>query len=61
MRPSAPPWKCRARGHHHTMSTAAWKSRHEREIPTFPPLILSTLRDLTRTPTETQVSPMYPV
>src|SRR5436309_1707522 len=26
----------RGYGHHRTMSTAAWKSRTEREIPTFP-------------------------
>ena len=29
-------WKCRRRGNHRTISTAAWKSRTEREIPTFP-------------------------
>ena len=29
-------WKWRAYGNHKTISTAAWKSRREREIPTFP-------------------------
>ena len=29
-------WKCRRRGNHRTISTAAWKSRTAREIPTFP-------------------------
>ena len=29
-------WKCRGRGNHRPISTAAWKSREEREIPTFP-------------------------
>jgi hypothetical protein len=31
-----PLWKCRGRGNHRPISTAAWKSRTEREIPTFP-------------------------
>ena len=29
-------WKWRPRGNHRTISTGAWKSRTEREIPTFP-------------------------
>ena len=29
-------WKCRRYGNHRTVSTAPWKSRTEREIPTFP-------------------------
>jgi hypothetical protein len=29
-------WKWRRRGNHKSISTAAWKSRTEREIPTFP-------------------------
>jgi hypothetical protein len=29
-------WKCRSYGNHKTISTGAWKSRTEREIPTFP-------------------------
>ena len=29
-------WKCRRRGNHRPVSTAPWKSRTEREIPTFP-------------------------
>ncbi len=29
-------WKCRRYGNHRTVSTATWKSRTEREIPTFP-------------------------
>jgi hypothetical protein len=29
-------WKWRAHGNHKTISTGAWKSRAEREIPTFP-------------------------
>jgi len=29
-------WKCRRRGNHKPVSTAPWKSREEREIPTFP-------------------------
>ena len=29
-------WKCRRYGNHRTVSTAPWKSRTTREIPTFP-------------------------
>jgi hypothetical protein len=29
-------WKCRRDGNHRTVSTAPWKSRTAREIPTFP-------------------------
>ena len=29
-------WKCRSYGNHKTISTRPWKSRREREIPTFP-------------------------
>ncbi len=31
-----PLWKCRRRGNQRAISTAAWESRTEREIPTFP-------------------------
>ena len=34
-------WKCRRSGNHRTVSTAPWKSRTEREIPTFPQPIIS--------------------
>ena len=34
-------WKCRRYGNHRTVSTAPWKSRKEREIPTFPQPIIS--------------------
>ena len=33
-------WKCRPYGNHKTVSTAPWKSRTEREIPTFPQPII---------------------
>jgi hypothetical protein len=42
--PSAAPrlWKCRSRGNPKPISTGPWKSRTDREIPTFPqPLLLS--------------------
>ena len=29
-------WKCRRHGNHKPVSTAPWKSRTDREIPTFP-------------------------
>jgi hypothetical protein len=33
-------WKCQSYGNHKTISTGLWKSRTEREIPTFPQPIL---------------------
>lgn len=40
--PTGPrPWKCRTYGNHKPISTGPWKSRIDREIPTFPPPILS--------------------
>ena len=39
-------WKCRRYGNHRTVSTAPWKSRKEREIPTFPqPITLGSQED----------------
>jgi len=40
-------WKCRRYGNHRTVSTAPWKSRTEREIPTFPQPIIFGLKKMT--------------
>ena len=43
-------WKCRRYGNHRTVSTAPWKSRTPREIPTFPqPIIFVSHKKKTKT------------
>jgi hypothetical protein len=37
-------WKWRSYGNHRTISTRPWKSRTEREIPTFPQAITLSCR-----------------
>ena len=55
-------WKCRPYGNHRTVSTGTWKSRTEREIPTFPQLICLDADETERNDTESsKVLPMYPV
>ena len=48
-------WKCRAHGNHRTISTAAWKSRTDREIPTFPQPIIWYVRSEERRMNRPQV------
>jgi hypothetical protein len=46
-------WKCQSHGNHRTISTGPWKSRTEREIPTFPqpiPLFSEKRKNNTQTP-----------
>ena len=38
-------WKCRSYGNHKPISTGPWKSRTEREIPTFPQAIFLLVGD----------------
>jgi hypothetical protein len=55
-------WKWRSYGNQKTISTGAWKSRTEREIPTFPQLMPLVLIQKKKKDTNTwQVLPMYPV
>jgi hypothetical protein len=38
-------WKCHPPGHQRTVFTAVWKSRPDREIPTFPPRTISVAKN----------------
>jgi hypothetical protein len=56
-------WKWRSYGNQKTISTGAWKSRTEREIPTFPQLMLlfSAAAAAAEEHEHQKVLPMYPV